>query len=50
MRLPLKALTTALPTGKSTMPLDVRDRSKMALDTHLCSPVVSDRASSARGD
>ena len=40
----------ALPTGKSTRPLGVRDRSEMALDTHLCSPVVSERASTARGD
>ena len=47
---PSKALITALPTGKSTRPLGAPDRSEMALDTHLCSPVVSERASSARGD
>ena len=45
----VKVLTTALPTGKSTRPLGVPDRSEMVLDTHLCSPVVSERASSARG-
>ena len=43
---PLKVLTTALPTA----PLGMQDWSKMALDTHLCSPVVSERASSERGD
>ena len=36
----------ALPTGKSTGPLGMRDWSEIALDTHLCSPVVSERASS----
>ena len=41
-----KALTTALPTGKSTRPLGVLDWSEMALNTHLCPPVVSERASS----
>ena len=44
---PSKALTTALPTGKSTRPLGAREGSEMALDTHLCSLVVSERASSA---
>ena len=28
---------------KSTRPLGVRDGSEVALDTHLCSPVVSER-------
>ena len=37
--------------GKSiSRPLGVRDQSEVVLDTHLCSPVVSERASSARGD
>ena len=48
--IPLKALTTAQPMDKNTRPLGVRDRSEMVLDTHLCSPVVSERASSERGN
>ena len=47
---PSKALTTAPPTGESTGPLGAREGSEMALDTRLCSPVVSERASSERGD
>ena len=46
--LPLKVLMTTLPARKNTRPLGLQ--SKMALDAHLCPLVVSERASSARGN
>ena len=39
----MKALTAALLTGKSTRSSGVQDRSEMALDTHLCLPVVIEK-------
>ena len=46
----MSAIEGAYDTGKSTRPLGMWNPSEMALDTHMCFPVVSERVSYTRSD